>query len=79
MFLLCMLGIFVFGLLSAFADDFYVLTVLRMIVGIFIGGAVPLCSAICAEVCPTNVRGRLLVMGGAFFAIGEMVAVAIAW
>lgn len=67
------------GLLSAFAPTYALLVILRTLTGFGVGGTLPVDYAIFAEYLPTKHRGRYLVLLEAFWAVGTIVAAALAW
>ncbi|MBP2652162.1 MAG: transporter [Firmicutes bacterium] len=64
----------VFTVISAYATDFNMLVITRLIVGLGMGGLVPVGSAYLSEYIPSKIRGRVLAIFNAFFAIGTMLA-----
>jgi MFS transporter, putative metabolite:H+ symporter len=68
-----------FGLLSAFAPGWEWLAVLRFLTGFGLGGALPLDFSVYAEFLPTRNRGRNLVILESFWAVGTILAAALAW
>jgi putative MFS transporter len=74
------IGIFaIFGLASAFSPNVVWLCVFRILAGFGLGGAVPLDFSLFAEYLPTRNRGRWLVILESFWAVGTIVAAALAW
>jgi len=74
------IGVFaVFGLLSAVAPNLWWLCAFRVLAGFGLGGAVPLDFSLFAEYLPTRNRGRWLVILESFWAVGTVVAAALAW
>ncbi len=74
------IGIFaVFGFLSAFSPNMWVLCMFRVLAGFGLGGAVPLDFSLFAEFLPTRNRGRWLVILESFWGVGTVVAAALAW
>ncbi|MCF3974187.1 MFS transporter [Paracoccus salsus] len=69
----------VFGLASAFAQDFTVLLVLRFLTGAAVGGTLPVDYAMMAEFLPPRNRGRWLVWLEGFWAIGTIIIALTAW
>jgi MFS transporter, putative metabolite:H+ symporter len=68
----------VFGILSAFANDYGVLLAFRAIVGFGIGGLTVPVEA-CAEFIPTNSRGKTLVGLGLSWQFGQYFVIFLAW
>jgi putative MFS transporter len=68
-----------FGLLSALAPSFPVLLVLRFLTGFGVGGTLPVDYAMFSEYLPTKQRGRYLVYLESFWALGTILAAALAW
>lgn len=69
----------VFGLLSALAPSFPALVILRALTGFGVGGTLPVDYSIFAEYLPKEKRGRYLVILESFWALGTIVAAALAW
>jgi putative MFS transporter len=69
----------VFGILSALAPNETALIVLRAITGFGLGGALPLDFSLYAEYLPRANRGRNLVLLESFWALGTILAAALAW
>lgn len=69
----------VFGLASVFAGDFTTLLVLRFLVGVAVGGTLPVDYAMMAEFLPPKNRGRWLVILEGFWAVGTIVVALAAW
>lgn len=68
----------VFGLASAFAPNAVWLAGLRFATGFGLGGALPLDFSVFAEYLPTRNRGRWLVLLESFWAVGTVIAAALA-
>lgn len=68
-----------FSLASVFAPDFAVLLVLRFVVGLAVGGTLPVDYAMMAEFLPARSRGRWLVMLEGFWAVGTVAVAVVAW
>lgn len=68
----------VFGLASAFAPSAVWLGVLRALTGFGLGGALPLDFSLFAEYLPSRNRGRWLVLLESFWAVGTVLAAALA-
>lgn len=69
----------VFGILSAFAPDFWWLVALRFLTGLGVGGTLPVDYAMMAEFLPATRRGRWLVILEGFWAVGTVVVALTAW
>src|SRR6478736_3828589 len=69
----------VFGLLSVFAPSFAALLALRFLIGIAVGGTLPVDYAMMAEFLPPKNRGRWLVMLEGFWAVGTIAVALAAW
>ncbi len=69
----------VFGLLSVFAPNFWVLAVLRFFTGAAVGGTLPVDYAMMAEFLPPAKRGRWLVLLEGFWAVGTVAVSLVAW
>ncbi|MTH78987.1 MFS transporter [Paracoccus aestuariivivens] len=69
----------IFGLASVFAQDFVVLLALRFLVGVAVGGTLPVDYAMMAEFLPPRNRGRWLVWLEGFWAVGTIVIALTAW
>ena len=69
----------VFALLSAFAPSFGLLLAARFVVGLAVGGTLPVDYAIMAEYLPGRERGRFLVYLESFWALGTILIALIAW
>ena len=59
---------------SAFATGLAVLLLLRFIVGLGLGAELPVASTLVSELSPTRIRGRLVVVLEAFWAVGWILA-----
>ncbi|MDS9466238.1 MFS transporter [Paracoccus sp. MBLB3053] len=68
-----------FGLASAFAQDFTMLLALRFLTGMAVGGTLPVDYALMAEFLPPRNRGRWLVWLEGFWAVGTIVIALTAW
>lgn len=71
------LTLVIFGLgsfLAAFAPSLAVLLVLRVIIGLGLGAELPVASTYVSEFAPPAIRGRIVVILEAFWAIGWLVA-----
>jgi len=69
----------VFGLLSAFSPNFWILIIFRFLTGLGVGGTLPVDYAIFGEYLPTKNRGRYLVYLESFWALGTIIAAGLAW
>ncbi|MGV3576076.1 MAG: MFS transporter [Devosia sp.] len=68
-----------FGLLSVFAPNLFLLFVLRFLTGIAVGGTLPVDYAMMAEFLPAKNRGRWLVILEGFWAVGTVAVALAAW
>ena len=68
-----------FAGLTAFADGFYTGFALRFLTGVGLGGALAVDTSYLSEHLPTDRRGRYLVYLDAFWPLGNLLAVALAW
>jgi putative MFS transporter len=74
------LVIFLLGLgLCGAAWDITSLTVFRILSGVGLGGELPVASTLVQELSPAKTRGRIIVLLEAFWAIGGMMAVCLAY
>lgn len=64
---------------SAFAPTYGVLLLARGLVGIGVGGTLPLASAYTAEFAPSRHRAKAITILNQFFVLGEVFAAACAW
>eukprot|EP00753_Platysulcus_tardus_P006027 PLAT13904.2.p1 GENE.PLAT13904.2~~PLAT13904.2.p1 ORF type:complete len:505 (-),score=212.47 PLAT13904.2:32-1510(-) len=69
----CVALVFVFGLLSALAPSYALLVVLRFMVGVGVGGVLPIGNALFAEFLPTKRRGLYMIALSMFFSFGEAI------
>jgi putative MFS transporter len=69
----------VFAGLTALAGGFYSGFALRFLTGVGLGGALAVDTSYLSEHLPTNRRGRYLVYLDAFWPIGNLLAVVLAW
>ncbi|SFV27135.1 MFS transporter, putative metabolite:H+ symporter [Devosia crocina] len=69
----------VFGFLSVFASELWVLFLLRFLTGIAVGGTLPVDYAMMAEFLPARNRGRWLVILEGFWAVGTVAIALAAW
>ena len=68
----------VFGIASAFVNDFEILLALRLLTGLGVGGTLPVDYTTMAEFLPADRRGRWLVMLEAFWAVGTVALAVVA-
>lgn len=68
-----------FGLLSVFAPNLFLLFALRFLTGIAVGGTLPVDYAMMAEFLPAKNRGRWLVILEGFWAVGTVAVALAAW
>ena len=71
------LTLLVYGLAtgaSALATGLAVLLVLRFVVGLGLGAELPVASTLVSELSPTRIRGRMVVVLEAFWAVGWLLA-----
>ncbi len=73
------LGYSLFAGLTALATGFYSGFALRFLTGVGLGGALAIDTAYLSEHLPTDRRGRYLVYLDAFWPLGNVLAVALAW
>lgn len=69
----------VFGLLSVFAPNLWILFALRFLTGVAVGGTLPVDYAMMAEFLPAKNRGRWLVILEGFWAVGTVAVALAAW
>lgn len=69
----------VVGLASAFSPSFAVFAACRFVVGLAVGGILPVDYALMAEFLPAKSRGRWLVALEGFWAVGTVAIALIAW
>lgn len=65
--------------LCAFASDLTMLLIFRFIVGIGLGGQLPVAVSLMSEYLPAQVRGRFIVLLESFWGLGWLVAALIAY
>jgi len=70
----CTLLLYVFAMLCAFANSFTFLIIIRSIYGFLGGFQTPLCLTYLAEIIPKEVRGKVLILAGASFTVGQLFA-----
>lgn len=70
---------FVAGLLSAVAINVYWLIIFRVIAGFGIGGSVPVCFSLGAELFPNKIRGKLLSIVASFWMVGSIFTALVGW
>ncbi|WP_449396579.1 MFS transporter [Devosia riboflavina] len=68
-----------FGLLSVFAPNLFILFALRFLTGVAVGGTLPVDYAMMAEFLPAKNRGRWLVILEGFWAVGTVAVALAAW
>lgn len=78
-FILTVLVDSVFGFLSALSPGYIWLLLLRTVTGFGVGGTLPVDYAIFTEYLPRRNRGRYLVLLESFWALGTIIAAALAW
>jgi len=64
--------LYLIGLASAFAPNYFWLVFIRSLYGFLVGVQYPMCFTYMAEITPKESRGRWLVLGGLFFTFGEL-------
>ena len=69
----------VFALLSGFSTNLYELIAFRFLMGVGLGGDFPAALSLLAEYSPSHVRGRLMTVFWILFGLGGMVASLIAY
>lgn len=69
----------IFGLLSVFAPNLWILFLLRFLTGLAVGGTLPVDYAMMAEFLPAKNRGRWLVLLEGFWAVGTVLVALAAW
>lgn len=69
----------VFGLLSVFAPNLFLLFLFRFLTGVAVGGTLPVDYAMMAEFLPAKNRGRWLVILEGFWAVGTVAVALAAW
>lgn len=65
--------------LSAFATSLTIFAVLRFLIGMGLGGELPVASTLVSESVPTESRGRIVVLLESFWAVGWLVAAVISY
>jgi putative MFS transporter len=65
--------------LSAFATSLTIFAVLRFLIGMGLGGELPVASTLVSESVPTESRGRIVVLLESFWAVGWLVAALISY
>ncbi|BCJ86825.1 MFS transporter [Effusibacillus dendaii] len=65
--------------LSALANTFAVLAVLRFLIGVGLGGELPVASTLVSESVPAKERGRIVVLLESFWAVGWLLSAVIAY
>ena len=69
---------FVFSLASSFANSFWLLALLRMLVGVGLGG-ITIPFTLFTEFLPQEKRGLYLILMNTFWTIGAVFSAGIAW
>mmetsp|Transcript_35789 Transcript_35789/g.78176 ORF Transcript_35789/g.78176 Transcript_35789/m.78176 type:complete len:484 (-) Transcript_35789:108-1559(-) len=70
--LLSYAGVFVFSVMSAYANSFLTLAFIRFFVGVSFGIGIPAWNTLCCEHCPTRLRTAMVGVGMMVFALGEL-------
>jgi len=70
----CTLLLYFFAMLCSFADSFTFLIIARSIYGFLGGFQTPLCLTYLAEITPKEIRGKVLILAGASFTLGQLYA-----
>lgn len=65
--------------LSAFATTLSIFLILRIFVGMGLGGELPVASTLVSEIVPANDRGRIVVLLESFWAVGWLIAALISY
>jgi MFS transporter, putative metabolite:H+ symporter len=65
--------------LSAFSTSLTIFVVLRFLIGMGLGGELPVASTLVSESVPTESRGRIVVLLESFWAVGWLVAAVISY
>lgn len=65
--------------LSAFSTSLTIFLVLRFIIGMGLGGELPVASTLVSESVPTEKRGRIVVLLESFWAVGWLIAALISY
>lgn len=78
-FMLTLLGYSIFTGLSGLAWGIGILMVLRFLVGVGLGGELPVTTTLVSEFLPTRLRGRGIVYLETFWAVGSLVAALVAF
>lgn len=68
-----------FGVLSAFAGNFWLLVLLRFLSGIGAGGSLPVCFSYFSEFQPSKYRGAMISGLATSWMAGNMIAAGLAW
>lgn len=76
--IIVVLLLYLFAMLSAAVSRYQELVFVRTCFGFLVGLQFPMCFALLTEVTPPKVRGKMLVLAGGFFTIGEIMACFIA-
>jgi putative MFS transporter len=70
---------FILSVYSITATNVYIFLAIRGIFGLLIGFIVPLIPALCAEVIPSNFRGKATVIVNSFLSVGQFVSSVLAY
>ena len=71
--------LYIFAVLCSFSDSFTYLLIIRSIYGFLGGFQTPLCLTYLAEILPKEVRGKVLILAGASFTLGQLFACFVAF
>jgi len=64
--------LYLIGMLSAFANSYETLILIRAAYGCLIGIQFPICFTYLTEITPKESRGKYLILAGGFFTLGEL-------
>lgn len=78
-FMLTVVMVVVFGILSAFAQSVWVLGALRFFVGVGYGGNIAVDFTLYSEFLPTQGRGQMMFLLTGFWPLGQCFACSLAW
>jgi len=70
----CTLLLYFFAMMCSFANSFTFLIIMRSIYGLLAGFQTPLCLTYLAEIAPKEIRGKVLILAGASFTVGQLYA-----